>query len=244
MAAPVQPGPHLGHDFSDGPGPAGSHRPRRGPPAGPGQPADRRTTHGSTPPRARTSGQRAHRPATSQTVPGGPGRACAMYTISALWTHVREGLDITTVISANDSYAFLGMGIPAPRYTCGRPRSPQPSRSAPASTSSPSPAAGAYRRRVPPPPRISRTGCARPSPSRDHISSRRLCRRCSERAPTFGDGSQRQGQLGRGSRAGNPRPSCRRGSAHLLSLPPVVSMRTARPASSRAAGMRNGEQET
>jgi acetolactate synthase-1/2/3 large subunit len=52
-----------------------------------------------------------------------------MYTISALWTHVREGLDITTVISANDSYAFLGMGIPAPRYTCGRPRSPQPSRS-------------------------------------------------------------------------------------------------------------------
>ncbi|SFE28186.1 hypothetical protein SAMN02787118_101197 [Streptomyces mirabilis] len=99
-------------------------------------------------------------------------------------------------------------------------------------------------RRVPPPPRTSRTGCARPSPSPDHISSKRLCRRCSERVPTFGDGLRRQGQLGRRSREGDPRPSCRRGSAHLLSLPPVVSMRTARPASSRAAGMRNGEQET
>lgn len=31
---------------------------------------------------------------------------------------------------------------------------------------------------------------------------------------------------------------------YLLSLPPVMSMRAARPASSRAAGMRNGEQET
>lgn len=140
MAAPVQPGPHLGHDFSDGPGPAGSHRPRRGPPAGPGQPADRRTTHGSTPPRARTSGQRAHRPATSQTVPGGPGRACAMYTISALWTHVREGLDITTVISPTTrtrSSAWesqrLGtpadgpahrnpLGLPRPRLRRPRPR--------------------------------------------------------------------------------------------------------------------------
>ncbi|WP_416964009.1 hypothetical protein [Streptomyces sp. Agncl-13] len=33
-------------------------------------------------------------------------------------------------------------------------------------------------------------------------------------------------------------------SLHLLSLPPVVSMSAARPASRRAAGMRNGEQET
>lgn len=33
----------------------------------------------------------------------------AMYTISALWTHAREGLDITTVIFANGSYAILDM---------------------------------------------------------------------------------------------------------------------------------------
>lgn len=35
----------------------------------------------------------------------------AMYTISALWTHAREGLDITTVIFANRSYAILGMEL-------------------------------------------------------------------------------------------------------------------------------------
>lgn len=33
----------------------------------------------------------------------------AMYTVSALWTHAREGLDITTVIFANGSYAVLTM---------------------------------------------------------------------------------------------------------------------------------------
>jgi acetolactate synthase-1/2/3 large subunit len=31
----------------------------------------------------------------------------AMYTISALWTHAREGLDVTTVILNNRSYAIL-----------------------------------------------------------------------------------------------------------------------------------------
>jgi acetolactate synthase I/II/III large subunit len=30
-----------------------------------------------------------------------------MYTISALWTHAREQLDITTVIFSNRSYAIL-----------------------------------------------------------------------------------------------------------------------------------------
>jgi acetolactate synthase-1/2/3 large subunit len=35
----------------------------------------------------------------------------AMYTISALWTHVREGLDITTIVFANRSYAILGMEL-------------------------------------------------------------------------------------------------------------------------------------
>ena len=35
----------------------------------------------------------------------------AMYTISALWTHAREGLDITTVIFNNSAYAILGMEL-------------------------------------------------------------------------------------------------------------------------------------
>ncbi|MFJ9116661.1 acetolactate synthase large subunit [Streptomyces sp. NPDC102394] len=33
----------------------------------------------------------------------------AMYTVSALWTHAREHLDITTVVFANSAYAILGM---------------------------------------------------------------------------------------------------------------------------------------
>ena len=35
----------------------------------------------------------------------------AMYTISALWTHAREGLDVTTVIFSNRAYAILGMEL-------------------------------------------------------------------------------------------------------------------------------------
>jgi acetolactate synthase I/II/III large subunit len=35
----------------------------------------------------------------------------AMYTFSALWTHAREGLDITTVIFSNRSYAILGVEL-------------------------------------------------------------------------------------------------------------------------------------
>ena len=43
----------------------------------------------------------------------------AMYTISALWTQAREGLDVTTVIFNNRSYAILGfelsrVGAPGP----------------------------------------------------------------------------------------------------------------------------------
>jgi acetolactate synthase-1/2/3 large subunit len=34
-----------------------------------------------------------------------------MYTISALWTHAREGLDITTVIFSNRRYAILDMEL-------------------------------------------------------------------------------------------------------------------------------------
>ncbi|HXW86914.1 MAG TPA: acetolactate synthase large subunit [Streptosporangiaceae bacterium] len=35
----------------------------------------------------------------------------AMYTVSALWTHARERLDITTVVFSNRSYAILGMEL-------------------------------------------------------------------------------------------------------------------------------------
>jgi acetolactate synthase-1/2/3 large subunit len=50
------------------------------------------------------------------------GDGSAMYTIQSLWTQAREGLDVTTVIFANRSYAILrielarmGMGEPGPR---------------------------------------------------------------------------------------------------------------------------------
>jgi acetolactate synthase-1/2/3 large subunit len=35
----------------------------------------------------------------------------AMYTISALWTHAREGLDVTTVLYNNNAYAILRMEL-------------------------------------------------------------------------------------------------------------------------------------
>ena len=44
------------------------------------------------------------------------GDGSAMYTISALWTHAREHLNITTIILKNSSYAILReeMGGPPP----------------------------------------------------------------------------------------------------------------------------------
>jgi acetolactate synthase-1/2/3 large subunit len=45
-----------------------------------------------------------------------------MYTIQSLWTQAREGLNVTTIICANRSYAILkaeyanmGAGVPGPR---------------------------------------------------------------------------------------------------------------------------------
>ncbi|TFH21555.1 MAG: acetolactate synthase large subunit, partial [Myxococcales bacterium] len=35
----------------------------------------------------------------------------ALYTIQALWTHARDGLDVTTVIFNNRSYAVLNMEL-------------------------------------------------------------------------------------------------------------------------------------
>jgi len=55
------------------------------------------------------------------------------------------------------------------------------------------------------------------------------------------------GHPGRNGKAAVVQKHCRRpspGTRHLLSLVPVVSMRAARPASSLAVGIRNGEQET
>jgi len=43
----------------------------------------------------------------------------AMYTISALWTHAREQLDITTVIFSNRRYAILGMELDRVGATSG-----------------------------------------------------------------------------------------------------------------------------
>jgi len=56
----------------------------------------------------------------------------AMYTLQALWTMAREGLEVTTVVFANRDYAvlkrefsYLGVGEPGPRATdmfeIGRP---------------------------------------------------------------------------------------------------------------------------
>ncbi len=35
----------------------------------------------------------------------------AMYTLQALWTQAREGLDVTTIILANRAYAILDMEL-------------------------------------------------------------------------------------------------------------------------------------
>ncbi|MFZ0087569.1 MAG: thiamine pyrophosphate-dependent enzyme, partial [Candidatus Acidiferrales bacterium] len=56
----------------------------------------------------------------------------AMYTLQALWTMAREGLNVTTVVFANRTYAVLqreyaglGVGAPGPRaadlFDIGRP---------------------------------------------------------------------------------------------------------------------------
>ncbi len=43
----------------------------------------------------------------------------AMYTVSALWTHAREQLDVTTVIFNNRSYAILGLELQRTGATVG-----------------------------------------------------------------------------------------------------------------------------
>jgi len=46
----------------------------------------------------------------------------AMYTLQALWTQVREGLDVTTVIFANRSYAVLNMELNRVGAEAGGPK--------------------------------------------------------------------------------------------------------------------------
>ncbi len=143
--------------------------------------------------------RRAHRPTTGCASPAGPsGRACpspsgprwphrdrrvvaleadgsALYTLQAWWTMAREGLDVTTVILNNHSYAVLNMeldrvgaGTPGPRardmLDLGRPDLDfVPARPGPR------PPCGPGRRR----PRSSPTNWAGPWPPRARAWSRR-----------------------------------------------------------------------
>ena len=45
-----------------------------------------------------------------------------MYTIQALWTQAREGLDVTTVILSNRSYAILNLELTRVGAGAGGPR--------------------------------------------------------------------------------------------------------------------------
>jgi len=46
----------------------------------------------------------------------------AMYTLQALWTQAREGLDVTTVILSNRSYAILNLELARVGAGAGGPR--------------------------------------------------------------------------------------------------------------------------
>lgn len=46
----------------------------------------------------------------------------ALYTIQALWTQAREGLDVTTIVYNNRSYAILGMELGRVGATAGGPK--------------------------------------------------------------------------------------------------------------------------
>ena len=80
--------------------------------------------------------------------PGPPGGrleadGSALYTLQALWTMAREGLDVTTVIFNNRSYAILNMELA--RVGAARPGRGPPgcwSSPTPRSTSSRSPGMG------------------------------------------------------------------------------------------------------
>ena len=94
--------------------------------------------------------------------------AAAMYTLQSLWTQAREGLDVTTILYTNRSYAILSWSChgsassePGPRaHRCSTSRSRR-------STSSRSPVGWGARDRRPMPPSSSTTCAPRwPSPDR------------------------------------------------------------------------------
>ena len=77
-------------------------------------------TTGSPSPAARSATACPPRPGAAVACPDRPvwclqADGSAMYTISALWTHAREGLDVTTVVYNNSAYAILRDGAAAGR---------------------------------------------------------------------------------------------------------------------------------
>jgi acetolactate synthase-1/2/3 large subunit len=100
----------------------------------------------------------------------------AMYTISALWTQAREGLDITTVIFSNRAYAILGMEL-------GRVGAAAGGRAAQSLLELSLPAAWAYRPPGRPRQRNSPTSCAGHWPSRARTSSRPSSPRSADHQP-------------------------------------------------------------
>ena len=106
----------------------------------------------------------------------------AMYTLQSLWTQAREGLDVTTVILNNRSYAILNLELHRVGADSSRPARPSTCSTSPAptSTSSRSPRAwastatratdrGRVRRRV-----RARPGRARPAPHRSRAAAAAL----------------------------------------------------------------------
>ena len=80
------------------------------------------------------------------------GDGSGMYTVQALWTQAREGLDVTTVVFANRTYAILHGELANVRAGAPGPRPPTCSTSAaPTSTGWPWPVAWACPPRARPP---------------------------------------------------------------------------------------------
>ena len=104
------------------------------------------------------------------------GDGSGMYTLQALWTQAREGLDVTTVVFANRTYAILrARADRRPRGHARAQGAPTCSTSAARiSTGSRWPAAWACPRAAPPPPRSS-TSSSRPASPRPAPTSSRPC---------------------------------------------------------------------
>ena len=104
----------------------------------------------------------------------------AMYTLQALWTQAREGLNVTTVVLSNRSYAILNMELHRVGADAGGPAGPAAlDLTEPDLDFCDSPAAWACRRTEPRTRRTSRPHSKRASPKQDPRSSK--C--CSDRAP-------------------------------------------------------------